>query len=145
MRCCIYPLVIVRIKYKYAKPRHELSLCKHALLSDPGSILSARHSAFRTAAFRPFNNVGFLSSVSEVIIMTTTIHISGLNNTACILAAPGSIPPLTGTHAGLLPTRRLGFGQEGLEASPPLTFWITTTHFIRLTADSQCLGFTSAR
>ena len=102
----------------------------HALRSDPGGVLSACHSAFRTAAFRPFHVVGFPSNAPEVILMTTTIPISGLNNTACILAAPGSIPPLTGTHAGLLPTCRLGFDREGLEALPPLTLWITTTNFI---------------
>ena len=35
-----------------------------------------------------------------VILLTTTIHISGFNNTACKLAPPGSEPSLTGTHAG---------------------------------------------
>jgi len=114
-------------------------------LIDPGGILSARHSAFRTVAFRPFHNVGFHSNAQEVILMTTIIHISRLNNTAYILAAPGSIPPLTGMHAGLLLTCRFGFSQEGLAAFLPLTFWITTTNFIRLTTDSHCLGFTSAR
>jgi len=72
----------------------------HALLSDPGGVLSACHSASRTVAFRSFDNVGFPSDVLKVILETTTIRISGFNYTACILAPPGSIPPLTGTHAG---------------------------------------------
>jgi hypothetical protein len=45
----------------------------------------------------------------------------------------------------LLPTCRLGFSREGLEAPPPLIPWITMTNFIPLMLDSQCLGFTSAR
>jgi hypothetical protein len=54
----------------------------------------------RTAAFRPFDNVGFPTAALVVILLTTTIHISGFNDTACILAPPGSAPSLTGTHAG---------------------------------------------
>ncbi len=67
---------------------------------DPGGVLSACHSAFRTAAFRWVDCVGFPSDVPKVILMTMTIHISGLNNTACKLVPPGSVPSLTGTHAG---------------------------------------------
>ena len=110
----------------------ELSLCMHALLSDPGGVQPVRLLPVRTAAFRCIKRVGFPSTAPEVIPMTTTIHISGLNNTACILAAPGSIPPLTRTHTGSLPTCRLGFGRMGLKALPPLTHWITTTDFIGL-------------
>jgi hypothetical protein len=107
----------------------ELSLCVHALLSDPGGVLSA-------CSFAPS---GLLSSSYSTLStfpisgypLTTTIMFSGLNNTACILAPPSSIPPLTRTHVGLLPTCQLGFSREGLEI-PPLTFWITMTDFVGL-------------
>ena len=46
--------------------------------------------------------------------LTTTIHISGLNHAACLLATPGSVRPLTGRHAGSLLTCWLGFNQVGL-------------------------------
>ena len=45
--------------------------------------------------------------------MTTTIHISGLNDAAYLLATPGSVRPLTGRHAGSLLTSWLGFHQVG--------------------------------
>ncbi len=46
------------------------------------------------------NCVGFPSGALEVILLTTTIHISGFNNMACKLVPPGFAPSLTGTHAG---------------------------------------------
>ena len=49
------------------------------------------------------------------ILLSTTIHISGLNHAACLLALPGSVRPLTGRHAGSLLTGWLGFDQVGLE------------------------------
>jgi hypothetical protein len=51
------------------------------------------------------------------ILLTTTIHMSGLDHAACFLTTPGSIPPMTGTHAGSLLTGWLGVGQVGLELS----------------------------
>jgi hypothetical protein len=48
-------------------------------------------------------------------LRTTTIPISGLHHAACILTTPGSIPPITETHAGSLLTCWLGVGQVGLE------------------------------
>jgi hypothetical protein len=51
------------------------------------------------------------------ILLSTTIHISGLHHAACVLATPGFVRPLTGRHAGALLTGWLGFGQVGLE--PP--------------------------
>ena len=91
-------------------------LCMHALLSDPGGVLGTRHIAPRTAAFRPLETVGFLLDTAlRSILLSTTILISGLNHTACILATPGSVPPLAETHAGSLLTGWLGFDQVGLE------------------------------
>jgi hypothetical protein len=37
----------------------RLPLCAHAPLADPGGILSARHNASRTGAFRQIQNVSF--------------------------------------------------------------------------------------
>ena len=87
----------------------------------------------------------FLPASTEVILLTTISKISGLNNTACMLATPGSIRPLTRAHAGLLPACRLDSGRMGLKAFPPLTHWIVVTDFISHTRDSQCLGLASAR
>ena len=102
----------------------------HALLSDPGGVLSTRHIAPRTAAFRPLETVGFLLDTTlRSILLSTTILISGLNHTACILATPGSAHPLTRMHAGLLLTCWLGFRQVGL-ARGVLTYWVTTTNFM---------------
>ena len=87
----------------------------HALLSDPGGVLGTRHIAPRTAAFRPLETVGvLLDTTVRSILLSTTIRISGLNHTACILATPGSVPPLAETHAGSLLTCWLGFSQVGL-------------------------------
>jgi hypothetical protein len=47
---------------------------------------------------RPY--VGFPSGALEVILLSTTIRISGFNDTACTLVPPGFAPSLTETHAG---------------------------------------------
>ena len=65
------------------------------VVSSPDSHIPAR-----TAAFRSFDGVGFPTAALVVILLTTTIHISGLYYTACKLAPPGFAPPLAGTHAG---------------------------------------------
>src|SRR5262249_53404073 len=49
------------------------------------------------------------------ILMSTTLHISGLHHAACILATPGSVRPLTGRHAGSLLIGWLGVNQVGFE------------------------------
>jgi hypothetical protein len=49
------------------------------------------------------------------ILLSTTLLISGLHHTACILATPGSVPPLAETHAGSLLTCWLDVSQVGLE------------------------------
>ena len=91
-------------------------LCMHALLSDPGGVLGTRPIAPRTAAFRPLETVGFLLDTAlRSSLLSTTLLISGLNHTACILATPGSVPPLAETHAGSLLTGWLGFDQVGRE------------------------------
>ncbi len=75
----------------------------------------ARHCAFRTAVFQLSETVDFPSNALKVILLTTMSTISGLTNTAYILATPSSAPPLARTHAGSLPTCWLSFGRMGLE------------------------------
>src|SRR5437879_2148324 len=87
----------------------------HAPLSDPGGVLRTRHTAPRTVAFRRLQTVGFpLRTTLRDILLSTTIHISGLNDAACLLATPGSVRPLAGRHAGSLLTCWLDFNQVGL-------------------------------
>ena len=94
----------------------ELPRWTHAPLSDPGGVLDPRHRAPRTAAFQRLHTVGF-PLTTRVILSTTTIHISGLNDAACLLATPGFVRPLTGRHAGSLLTCWLDVSQVGLAHS----------------------------
>ena len=71
--------------------------------------------AHRIVAFRRLQTVGFDLDTAEAILLTTTIHISGLNDAAYLLATPGSVRPFTGRHAGSLLTCWLDFSQVGLE------------------------------
>ena len=88
---------------------------------------------YRTAAFRPLEAVGvFLCTTVRIILLSTTIPISGLDHMACALATPGSVPLLAATHAGSLLTCWRGFCQVGLEPSPVLTHWATATNFMGL-------------
>src|SRR5207244_1769782 len=91
-------------------------LCMHALLSAPGGVLGTRLLAPRTAAFRPLETVGvLLDTTLRRILWSTTLRISGLHHTACILATPGFVPPLAETPAGALLTCWRGVRQVGLE------------------------------
>src|SRR5438128_9622983 len=95
----------------------------HAPLSDPGGVLRTRHTAPRTVAFRRLQTVGFpLCTALRDILLSTTIHISGLNDAACILATPGSVRPLAGRHAGSLLTGWLSVSQVGFEP-----YWLAPT------------------
>ena len=76
----------------------------HAPLSDPGGVLPTRHIARRTAAFRRLQTVGFpLRTTLRDILVSTTIHISGLNHAACILAHSSFVLPLLGWHVEFAP------------------------------------------
>jgi hypothetical protein len=71
----------------------------HAPLSDPGGILRTRRTAPRIAAFRRLQTVGLpLEPSLRDILLSTTLHISGLHHAACILAHPSSVLPLLGWH-----------------------------------------------
>jgi hypothetical protein len=75
----------------------------HAPLSDPGGILRTRHTAPRIAAFRRLQTVGFPLKLLRDILLSTTIHISGLNHAACILAPSSFVRPLLGWHVEFAP------------------------------------------
>ena len=71
----------------------------HAPLSDPGGVLYARLVASRTAAFRPLHTVGFPPLLRlRGYPLSTTIHISRLNDTACALVSLSLVLPLPGLH-----------------------------------------------
>ena len=55
--------------------------------------------AHRTVAFRRMQTVGFCLDAAEAILLTTTLHISGLNDAACLLAHSSFVRPLLGWHA----------------------------------------------
>lgn len=96
-----------------AFPSSRVPLCIHAPLSDPGGVLGARPVASRTAAFRPVETVGFpLLTIWKVILLSTTIHISGLNHAACMLVPSSFVLPLLGLHAGI-PTDLLARRSSG--------------------------------
>jgi hypothetical protein len=62
--------------------------------------------------------VGFpLVLTREDIPLTPTIHISGLNDAACVLTTPGFTHPMQAMHAGSLPTGWLGVRRVGCEPS----------------------------
>jgi len=75
----------------------------HAPLSDPGGILRTRRTAPRIAAFRRLQTVGFPLKLLRDILLSTTIHISGLNHAACILAHSSFVLPLLGWHVEFAP------------------------------------------
>jgi hypothetical protein len=54
--------------------------------------------AHRIVAFRRLQTVGFYLDPAEAILLTTTIHISGLNHAACLLAPSSFVLPLLGWH-----------------------------------------------
>ena len=73
-------------------------------------------------AYSPYRTQDCCLPVRAHRRLTTTLHISGLNHAACLLAPPGSVRPLTGRHAGSLLTGWLGFNQVGLEP-----YWLAPT------------------
>ena len=59
--------------------------------------------AHRIAAFRCLQTVGFCLDPAEAILLTTTLHISGLNDAACLLAPSSFVRPLLGVHVEFTP------------------------------------------
>ena len=54
--------------------------------------------AHRSVAFRRLQTVGFYLDTAEAILLTTTIHISGLSDAACFLVHSSFVLPLLGWH-----------------------------------------------
>jgi hypothetical protein len=50
-----------------------------------------------------YASVGFCLDATEAILLTTTLHISGLNDAACLLAHSSFVRPLLGWHAEFTP------------------------------------------
>ena len=61
--------------------------------------------AHRIVAFRRMQTVGFCLDTAETILLTTTLHISGLNDAACLLAHSSFVRPLLGWHVEFAPDR----------------------------------------
>ena len=54
--------------------------------------------AHRIVAFRRMQTVGFCLDAAEAILLTTTLHISGLHHAACFLVPSSFVRPLLGWH-----------------------------------------------
>ena len=59
----------------------------------------------RIAAFRRMQTVGFCLHTPEAILLTTTLHIAGLTDAACLLAPSSFVRPLLGVHVEFAPDR----------------------------------------
>ena len=97
----------------------------------PVVSLPAGLGAGRTAAFQSLQ-LSALSPVARTYPLTTTIHFSGFNSAACVLASPLlRTPSLDDRTSVRLPTRWLAFGRVGLDGFGYLTHWVTLTCFKR--------------
>ena len=61
--------------------------------------------AHRIVAFRRMQTVGFCLDAAEAILLTTTLHISGRNDAAYLLAPSSFVRPLLGWHVEVAPDR----------------------------------------
>jgi hypothetical protein len=61
--------------------------------------------AHRIVAFRRMQTVGFCLDTPETILLTTTLHISGLNDAACLLAPASFVRSLLSWHVEFAPDR----------------------------------------
>jgi hypothetical protein len=57
----------------------------------------------RIVAFRRLQTVGFDLGTAEAILLTTTLHISGLHHAACLLAHSSFVRPSLGWHVEFAP------------------------------------------
>ena len=88
----------------------------------------------------------FTSTNLRLILMTTTIYISGLNTEPASLLPPASDSSYEACLRIQLLTCWLSFSQVGLSRTKfGITHWVTLTNFIPTNRDSQGLGFTLAR
>jgi hypothetical protein len=69
----------------------------------PGVSCALASVAHRIVAFRRLHTVGFDLDTAEAILLTTTLHISGLNHAAYLLAHSSFVRPLLGWHVEFAP------------------------------------------
>ena len=97
--------------------------------------------AGRTAAFQSLQ-LSALGPVARTYPLTTTIHFSGFNSAACVLASPllrtSSLDDRTSVR---LPTRWLAFGRVGFVGCRRRTHWVTMTSFKGCHPYSNVPGF----
>jgi hypothetical protein len=113
------------------------------MASDPGGVLTTRHNAFRTAAFRQHNNVGFHSRSPGRCPMTTMSKISGLHTRPAALIHPASdscyqICPRTSLLTCWLDFSQVGFSRLIAE----ITHWVTLSNFIPIGGNPNDLDLT---
>ena len=101
----------------------------YALLFDPGGVLDPCLPASRTAAFRPLETVGFPRALRD-ILSSTTLLISGLHHTACILAPSSSVLLLRGVHGEFATDLLARLGSGGTGALSARTHWGTIPRFM---------------
>ena len=111
------------------------------MASDPGGVLTTRHTASRTAAFRHHNNVGFHSRSPGRCPMTTMSKISGLHTRPAALIHPASdscyqVCPRTSLLTCWLYFSQVGFSRLIVE----ITHWVTLSNFIPLGGNPNDLG-----
>ena len=100
-------------------PRSQIPVVSH-----PAGL-----GAGRTAAFQSLQ-LSALGPVARTYPLTTTIHFSGFNSAACVLASPLlRTPSLDDRTSVRLPTRWLAFGRVGLIGGRRRTHWVTMTSF----------------
>ena len=120
----------------------------HAPLLDPGGVLGTRHTAPRTAAFRPLETVGVpLRTALRDSLVSTTLRISGLHHAACLLVPSSFVRPWLGVHVDVTTDLLARLSSGGIEALSAFTHWVTTTNFMGfrpLPRFRASLGATSA-
>jgi hypothetical protein len=79
----------------------------------PGVSCARACIAHRIVAFRRMPTVGFCLDPAEAILLTTTLHIAGLNDAAYLLAPSSFVRPLLGGHVEFAPDRRARLGSGG--------------------------------
>ena len=115
-RACGPPLPLFRHLYKEtggsptcpSPPSADMPRSQTPVVS---SILALMHPGLLpSGACQPS---AFPSIPLKDILLSTTLHLSGLNHAACLLATPGAVRPLAGRHAASLLTCWLDVRQVG--------------------------------
>ena len=117
-------------------PSERMPRSQIPVVSPPAGL-----GAGRTAAFQ-WLQLSALGPVAQTYPLATTIHFSGFNSAACVLASPLlRTPSLDDRTSVRLPTRWLAFGRVGLIGSRRRTHWVTMTSFKGCHPYSNVPGF----